>query len=197
MGLLQASRPEIDDYMYSLLPRFDSPTPPRPLESCLWKEDYSKVFGSPIWMQFRLGVVNTNPNDENNVAAENDKFSGAVINNMVPHEALIWAKDVHELERLTRLSGYTVSGKTLSDSSDSMPALSAYLLGLRAYYTAEQEGITPKRTVGALGDKKEEAEDASVHFDIDGAGGELVSEVFVALHEGQPKAIKVRNRTAV
>jgi hypothetical protein len=111
---------------------------------------------------------------------------------VLPHEVLLWAKDKDELKRLTRISAFVVEDGHVSSQERTWPVHA--VLGMRAQY--EERYWEPKRTIGS-GTKSAEneesenddwAEEYLVHFDIDGSGGELVTEIHVA---DQAKAIKL------
>jgi hypothetical protein len=94
---------------------------------------------------------------------------------VLPHSVLFWAKEESELKRLTRISAFIVEME---------------VLGLRAEY--ETRYWEPKRSIGSgsggMG-STDWGDENLVHFDIDGPGGEIVTEIFVG---EESKAIKLR-----
>lgn len=98
---------------------------------------------------------------------------------MIPHEALIWAKDDHELRSLKRISAYLIPGDCMRSerNGEEITFRDPQLCGLRAEF---HNGILP-RVIGAseeegrTGERKGEYS----HFDIDGPDGELVDDVCI------------------
>lgn len=115
---------------------------------------------------------------------------------MIPYQVLLWAKDAAELRQIRRISAYVVVGGTVSGNFngstwESRPVHD--VLGLMVEYVNDY--AEPKR-IGLLKEKYEKGELAELaeehmqHFDIDGPGGEYVTEVEVATMS-DPKAMKV------
>ncbi|KAF2119207.1 hypothetical protein BDV96DRAFT_567199 [Lophiotrema nucula] len=130
---------------------------------------------------------------------------------MLPHHALIWAHEASEYRFLRRISvfqpiGGYVSGGSKHDGSD-WEAPYPDIVGLRAEYVPDYP--CPPRTIGTGGplpiqrpgwsqhrpdmnpDPKGQSwfEQCMTHFDIDGPGGEIVTEVHVA---DEAKAVTIR-----
>jgi hypothetical protein len=175
IGIIQAARPVGDDYCNAPT-EFEVP-PPTAFERLLWKEDYSNVLSSPIWAQRDLRLVTKVFNPARKV-----ELGSVISDDMVPHEALIWGKDSDELKSLTRLSGYVVR-----DKADHSWRSICDLCGVRAEFAnAEPRGVG----IGTEEDGSKWREDRTVHFDIDGPGGEYVDAIYHAIHE-DPVAVRV------
>jgi len=181
LGILQYARPDEEPAETPILAQ---------VQRLLWKEAAAKLalsgamYGStaPIWShpRFRMlsfeipGGLEETPID------------------VLPHEVLLWAKDKDELKRLTRISAFVVEDRHVTSRKGTRPVHA--VLGLRVEY--EERYWEPKRTIGSgtvSAERKESesddwAEEYLVHFDIDGPGGELVTEIHVA---DQAKAIKL------
>jgi hypothetical protein len=130
---------------------------------------------------------------------------------VLPYEVLLWAKEESELKRLTRISALSVEGGISRGYRDGreteMPTHD--VLGIRAEY--ETRYWEPARTVGSgripqlvdykahrsesterrdsETEKPDWADEYLVHFDFDGPGGEIITEIHVA---DEAKAIKLR-----
>lgn len=176
LGLLQAQHPELADY--SILPEADAPPKPTPLQSLLWDEDYSDVLHHNIWDHPTLGMFQAN-----RVARSED----TIHRDLIPHQALIWARDERDLRSLRRVSGYIVAGSTYCDE-----IYMDDVCGVTAEYTPKSALM--RRMVGIT--KTSPGSEMTFerpwrHFEIDGPGGEIITEVQYAMHE-KPKAIKIR-----
>lgn len=115
---------------------------------------------------------------------------------LVPQQPFIWAKEHEELSKIERISSYIsrseVPSLSSGEGSEKKPA--NIVLGLRAEYIRRY--WEPKRYIGLPRDMNEDGdlldwpESSLQHFDIDGPGGEYVSEVEAAIVDF-PAAIKV------
>lgn len=106
---------------------------------------------------------------------------------LIPHQALIWARDERDLRSLRRVSGYIVAGSTYCDE-----IYMDDVCGVTAEYTPKSALM--RRMVGIT--KTSPGSEMTFerpwrHFEIDGPGGEIITEVQYAMHE-KPKAIKIR-----
>lgn len=117
---------------------------------------------------------------------------------VLPLEALIWAKNAEDLRTIKRISAYVTEGGTISGTGDDGQSFSRIyhdVCGARFEYVPDCK--QPKRFVGIGKEVWDDdtggdwEEDNMVHFEIDGPGGEVVTRVEVAMHEN-PKAMKVR-----
>jgi hypothetical protein len=121
---------------------------------------------------------------------------------IIPHDVLLWAKEESELKRLVRISALVTKDGIVTDASGSEIHHVHSVLGLRAEY--EERYWEPKRSIcskwrhgqsepgsGGSGEPESQKwpEENLVHFDIDGPGGEIVTEIHVA-HD--VKAVKLR-----
>lgn len=173
MGLLQAKR-ITDDYCIGDDDDEDNDLPkPTTLESHLWRDDCSEIYGRAIWEHPTIKVI---------TSGHTRGLRAGVHDDLVPYEALIWATDENELRTLTRLSGHvTEGGRITSIFGESRPIHD--LCGIRAQFGAMND--TPQHTIGIQ--KEEDGSDwkekSSSHFDIDGPGGEYVNEISFSLHE--------------
>ncbi|KAF2175171.1 hypothetical protein K469DRAFT_743420 [Zopfia rhizophila CBS 207.26] len=141
---------------------------------------------APIWNHPHIRMVPFDP------PANYDDLPTDIL----PHHVLLWAKDISELKRMARISAFVVEDgmTTTSDGkggSRSRPFHS--VLGMQVEY--ERRYWEPPRTIGSGHlptpeceidyprlDKMEWADEHMMHFDIDGPGGEIVTEIHVA-HE--------------
>lgn len=183
LGLLQAQHPGFSDY--SELPEDNTPAEPTTLQSLLWDEDYSHLLGSPIWDHSTLRII-CEPRHMG-------LSSTGTHRDLLPHEALIWARNSEDLHGLKRLSGYVVAGCPIlvSNHNGFQERHVDDLCGIMAEYAPSTKLM--RRRIGI--NKNEPGSDLKtpdpwVHFDIDGPGGEMVTEIQYAMHE-RPKAIKV------
>jgi hypothetical protein len=181
LGILQYARPSEEPA--------ETPTLTQ-VQRLLWKEAAAKLalngamYGStaPIWSHPRFRMI---PFD---IPGELEEVPIDVL----PHEVLLWAKDKDELKRLTRISAFVIEDGHITIGGRKRPVHA--VLGIRAEY--EERYWEPKRTIGS-GTKSAElkesesdnwADEYLVHFDIDGPGGELVTEIHVA---DEARAIKL------
>lgn len=167
IGLAQAQYPELADY--SVPPH----RPPYPsgtsLGALLWDSDYSRMLGQRIEEHQTLGLVG----DRN----LRHRSRGYLPDGLISHGALIWARDAGEHRALRRFTGCIVS------SGDQSGPVRPCLSGI----SVEHESTTdlPRRVVGV---NKTDGQFES--FDIDGLGGEVVTEMEVP-QEYYPRALKV------
>jgi len=175
----------VEDYSSILEDSVPEIPQPPPLQCLLWKDDYRNILSSPIWNLPRLHTSTD--------GLERPRNNTDVHPEMVPHEAIIWAKDRQELRNLKRLSGYVVIGGTLSGSQNGVPYTRPYhdLCGIRAEFSPEYNA--ERRVIGIQKERdgSDWFEENCVHFDIDGQGGEQIIGISVAMHEA-PKTIKVK-----
>lgn len=115
---------------------------------------------------------------------------------IVPESVLIWAENLIEVSKIERISSYISKdlGPSLRSNERFQKKPVNLVLGLRVEYIRRY--WNPKRYVGIPremdenGDPIDWPESCLQHFDIDGPGGEYVTEVEVALMDF-PAAIKV------
>lgn len=149
------------------------------VEGRLWKEDYANILQSRIWDHDKIQFITLNrPGPAS--------LTHACPDDIIHHEALIWANDTTELRSLVRLTGYVIIGGTLSGSTGTRPIHD--FCGIKAEFAGNQH-----RTIGIRTepDGNDWQPGHCVSFNIDGNGGEVVTEISVAMHEA-PKAIKLR-----
>lgn len=181
LGLVQAQQPDVADY--SMMP-YRTRLPFRPLQEFLWEEEYSHILGQSIREHPGLRLV----------GGGLLKSQGYLHRDLIMHGALIWAKDVGELRALRRLSACIVFGGKAMDRSEGgapLPRDIHHLCGMSAEH--EPASGLARRTIGLEGAVSRaglKCADRYEHFDIDGPGGEVVTEVefSLSLH---PRAIKV------
>lgn len=170
LALVQAEHPDVADHTVPHRVRLPAPTP---LGQVMWDKDYSQILGQGIWEHPTLRLVGCRNFLQSKSHLHRD---------LVSHEALIWAKDVGEQRALRRLTGCIVSG-----GNEDLQ----FLCGVIAEYGAptdlarravglEKTGAGPSVTPTAL----------SEPFDIDGPGGEVVTELELPVQD-YPKALKV------
>lgn len=153
------------------------------VERYLWKEEYKSLLQSRIWEHRGITFIHLDP--ERLASREG---TTAVPADLVQHEALIWAKDKNELRSLVRLTGYVAFGGLATASS--LPDVPMYnLCGIRAEFTDNR-----RRMIGKLieSDANDWPREYCVDFDIDGAGGEVVTEILTNMYSGRPVAMNVR-----
>lgn len=171
IGLLQARRPSPDDYSFideNEDYAMDFPESEQDFEKYIWRDDCSSIFGRPIWEQPLLRQPD-----------KPEVVSDFVHPDMIPHEALVWAKDTNELQNLKRISAYIIPGdhRQIERNGAEITWRNPQLCGLRA----EFHNGGPPRTIGASDDEGRTGERKGnyEHFEIDGPGGEFVNEVFI------------------
>ncbi|KAH8810880.1 hypothetical protein F5884DRAFT_897414 [Xylogone sp. PMI_703] len=173
LGLLQAPRPGSNDYMVpqqqpfcaSLLLPGDY----------LWKRDYSNLIQSQIWTSRAIMLFTS-------------KYTGTAVvpRDFVPHEAFIWGGNINELQSLVRLSAHITQAGTVSEIGEDGNRLSrAYFdfRGFRAEYNRESHMDLRTVGIGSELDEINQLEEYCVHFDIDGPGGERVTQVEVSQND--------------
>lgn len=171
LGLVQAQQPDVADYSVPLQ-HFPLPVP-RPLGQLLWDEDYSQVLGQRIQEHPLLRLVGSRSLYRKSRYLHKD---------LISFGALIWAKDAGELRSLRRLTGCIVMGGTTNKQ---------YVCGVNADY--EPTTDLARRVIGIekigaeLGVR---APDVFRQLEIDGPGGEVVTELGLPL-EAYPKALTV------
>ncbi|KAL1632887.1 hypothetical protein SLS58_011280 [Diplodia intermedia] len=189
LGLLQWTRPPMDDF--ALLETFDDDSDAPFPQRCLWRNDLREYLPDPrdrVWNLPSLRVVRPNDNSPED---------------MVPCEALLWAKDLNELRQITRLSANVIVGGTVSGTGEDGKWYTRnyhVLCGASVQYTPEYGqperfvGLNAQDAGGVDVDKGDQTPRTMVDFDIDGPGGEEVTSVKVAT-QGISKALKVRALT--
>lgn len=184
LGLLQAQNPGLIDYSAAPEP----PIPPKPthLQSLLWENNYFDLLHHDIWNHPTLRLVH--------IASHATRINQVVHPDLIAHEALIWAGDERDLRSLTRLSGFVVLGGTRLVLSRGMYGVHD-VCGVNAEYTPESALMWRRIGINKNSPGSDmENEDPWMHFDIDGPGGEIVTEILYAMQE-KPKAMKVREPT--
>lgn len=179
LGLLQAQLPDKGDY--SVLPEPDAPPRPTPLQALLWDEDYSGMLQLSIWDHPTLELVYETDHSTG--------FEDGVHRDLIPHQALIWARDQQDLRSLRRVSGFVVvTGARLGGETPTQD-----VCGVSAEYDPKSAlmrrmiGIT-KSSPGA----ELKFEDPWRHFEIDGPGGEVITEVQYAMTQEKPKPMAMK-----
>ncbi|KAL2126292.1 hypothetical protein VTI74DRAFT_1232 [Chaetomium olivicolor] len=176
LGLLEAN--PIDEASPPTLPA----PPPRmpPCNHRLW----ARTCGLP----YRFCGTSC-PSDIYNVFALTSTPSSVslVPDHMIPHEGLLWAKNVDELSKLERISLYvgpeTAAGRTVH--------------GMRAEYTRRywepKRYVGMRRNVGQYDDPPTWPEDQMVALEVDSPGGELIDEI--AVSDGRDDALAIKIKT--
>jgi hypothetical protein len=153
--------------------------------------------------------------DSSRYLSQVPQYPSQLPRDILPHHTLIWARDASELKRLKRISSFEVSchSKTSQKDGKSCTKLCPDILGLRA---ESEDGKI--REIGNPGPVCAQdpshnplierfglphsttptpwAEENMIHFDIDGAGGEYITEVHVVLEAKAIKLITNRGREA-
>ncbi|TIC96872.1 hypothetical protein CH35J_007182 [Colletotrichum higginsianum] len=152
-----------------------------PLAAHLWKDNSATVLGDWVWELEHWLTLNTLPRSDLPRMGFPCSHSDTI-----PKEMLLWARTPSEVpvHDLKRLSGWLV----LRHVGD-MYADIYELCGLRAEYRSS-------RATEVIGmteiDGRSWPEDELVHFEIDGGGGECVSEIGVASAFGEPSSLYMR-----
>jgi hypothetical protein len=203
LGILQCAKPGEEPTEAPKLPQ---------VQRLLWKETAAKLHKvaqnaamldgvAPIWSHPLLRMI----------PFETPGGLEEVSIDVLPHEVLLWAKQESELKRLTRISALVIEAGTATsfDATGERSRPIHAVLGLRAEY--EERYWEPKRTIGSgripepedtkvdgagsteakenETEKPDWPDEHLVHFDIDGPGGEIITEIHVA---DEAKAIKLR-----
>jgi hypothetical protein len=135
IGVLQTERPDLDDYSFTQEDGSTDILQPPPLQSWLLRNDYSDLLSSPIWAHPSLRLVTSGFTQ----AGNSEHLSHDVHDEVVPYQALIWAKNQRELRNLKRLSRYVAIGGNLSGWEDGQKFERPIhdLCGIRADFTPE------------------------------------------------------------
>ncbi|WYZ38324.1 hypothetical protein EsH8_III_000238 [Colletotrichum jinshuiense] len=184
LGLLQAPSPDAVQWPSDTITDMEAFTALRvdPLESHLWKESSARLEDRWIWEWKDCFYLDTVP-----LSMQLAMHSNEIHDDLVPKEQIIWATDSSDFEQIRRLTGW------LRDSGE--PAHlnrppKHELCGLRVEY----HGSTESRTIGITGavNGKSWPERELIHFDIDGPGGERVTDIGVHFCLPQPPALLLR-----
>jgi hypothetical protein len=179
------SIPDDDFTSYDSDPAYAKSKPVTPLtEKWLWKT----YLGDPISnLHPRKAAITALP-------YKTGYWNSSVPFDLLPQQPLLFAKNTQELRWISRISACVLEGGTVSTPGTS-PGIRKYydLCGFRVEYTTR--AWEPKRYMGItrkLNEKGEGdwAEEDMNHFEIDGPGGEFITEIEVGMNE-LPKALKV------
>ncbi|KAG8164083.1 hypothetical protein KVR01_006001 [Diaporthe batatas] len=168
IGLVQAQPSELQVVDYSTPPHRLRHPHRGSLEELTWDDDYSQILGRRI--QEYQGLQLT---DHRNY---HHSGRGYLANDLVSCGALIWAKNAGEHRSLRRLTGCIVSAR------DQSGPVRACLSGL----SAEHEPATDMRRMVGVN----QPDGIFESFDIDGPGGEVVTELEVPA-EQYTRALKI------
>lgn len=155
------------------------------LKDCLWDKGYATILGYRIWDHPSLKLY-----------GKSIKSVAEVNRDLIPQQALIWASNERELRGLRRLSGNViVGGHGHKDGED--PHDLYDLRGVSAEFAA---GLVPERRFIGMDMDKLSVEPVQLnsnrdlgpkenqllpsHFEIDGAGGEIITEVRYVMAQG-------------
>lgn len=169
----------------------------------MWKDDGNSFFGTPYWNNPSLKIVHR---DEVGELGALDGSLTEINQQLVPQEALVWAKDMTELRQLKTVSIFTTYSYMADISGVEVEAY--HICGLGVEFSAEHtEG---RRLVGVEGKLEADEQEADlptldgpriphragaklremkgdgnfrVDLDIDGPGGEIITEVFLGWGE--------------
>lgn len=173
------------------------------IDELMWKEDGTRFFGTPYWNNPSLKVLHR---DEAQELGELDGWLTEVHQQLVPQEALIWAKDMTELRQLKRVSIFTTYSHMADISGVKVEAY--HICGLGVMFSEEHTegqrliGVEGKLEADGQGDDlpaldgpriphragaklREMKGDGNfrIDLDIDGPGGEIITEVFLGWGE--------------
>lgn len=176
LGLVQAQPPEFADYSE---PPHQVPLPvPSDLGRLLMDEDYSHILSRSI----RVHQPGPNPTLRLMGTRVMHMSRDYLHQDLIPQGALIWAKDLCEHRALRRLTGRIVSGGK---------ADARYLCGISAEYESAtglaRRVVGVEKTGAGPGVK---LPDLFKPFDIDGPGGEVVTELEFPL-QPYPRGLRV------
>lgn len=159
LGIVQAQHPDVADHS---VPPHRVPTQlPTQLGQVLWDDDYSQILGRSIQEHQTLQLIEGRRFQESR---------GFLRSHLIPHGALIWAKDVREHRALRRLTGCVVSSE-----KEAKRCLSGIIAEYEPTKGPARRVVGVEKTGAAGPDVK--PTDLSESFDIDGPGGEAVTEL--------------------
>lgn len=175
LGIVQAQHPDVADY--SVPPYRVPPLLPTQLGQVLWDDDYSQILGHSIQEHQTLHLTEGRRFQESN---------GFLRSHLIPHGALIWAKDVREHRALRRLTGCVVSGE-----KEAKPCLSGIIAEYEPTKGPARRVVGVEKTGGAGPDVK--PTELIESFEIDGPGGEVVTELEIPrdIYKVYTRALKV------
>lgn len=181
------------------------------IDDVMWKEDGIRFLGTPYWNNPSIRILGQRQ------LGEIEGGETEVHQQLLSQEALFWAKDATELRQVKKLSIFTTFSRT--ETANDVPVEAYKICGLGV--TFSEEHIEGRRVVGLEG--KVEADDREgdhptlngphllggsdaklremngdgdfcIELEIDGPGGEIISEVLVDWFEPH-RYLKVGRRT--
>jgi hypothetical protein len=197
-------------YGQKLLPDYIIPPICEDIDDLIWKDDFAHILGTPVWNHPSLGFMQSSYDwlvapSEGNPDVRRD---------LILQDALFWARDAAELKQVKRVSIFTT---LMNDSKTKTDKRETYgICGLSAEFVA---GYGAARSVGLAGKLNGDpwlesrhplrgpqavgldaqvgcgdgAGDFRVDLEIDGPGGEVITEVSIAEWTlGRVELLKVR-----
>ncbi|KFY26810.1 hypothetical protein V493_03862 [Pseudogymnoascus sp. VKM F-4281 (FW-2241)] len=188
------------------------------IDEVMWKDNGTRFFGTPYWNNPNIRIVSTSGYD---LGVVGDDEQAELTPHLLPYEALIWAKDTTELRQLKRVSIFTTYSRGLyTDANTGTVRTESYkICGLGAEFVDEHNG--GQRLIGVrgkveegklednillagppvsstspdtkMGEKKGHG-DFRIDLDIDGPGGEIITEVLIGCY-GDESVAGFRVRT--
>jgi hypothetical protein len=201
LGLITLRNEELDErrILHDHITRRSHPR----IDELMWKDDGNRFFGTPYWNNPSLKIMHRDEVGELGVL---DGWLTEIHQQLVPQEALVWAKDVTELRQLKTVSIFTTYSHMTDISGVEVEAY--HICGLGVEFSAEHtEG---RRLVGVEGKLEADGQEADlstldgpriphragaklcemrgqgnfrIDLDIDGPGGEIITEVFLGWGE--------------
>ncbi|KAL5348431.1 hypothetical protein ACLOAV_006914 [Pseudogymnoascus australis] len=179
------------------------------IDEVMWKDNGTRFFGTPYWNNPDIRIVSTSEYD---LGVVDDDEEAELAPHLLPYEALIWAKDATELRQLKRVSIFTTYSRGLyTDGNTGTVRTESYTIcGLGAEFVDEHNG--GQRLIGVrgkieedklednillagppvsstspdtkMGEKKGHG-DFRIDLDIDGPGGEIITEVLIGCYQDE------------
>lgn len=201
LGLITLRNEELDErrILHDHITRRSHPR----IDELMWKDDGNRFFGTPYWNNPSLKIVHR---DEIGELGALDGSLTEIHQQLVPQAALVWAKVLAELRQLKTVSIFTTYSHMTNISGVEVEAY--HICGLGVEFSAEHtEG---RRLVGVEGKLEADDQEADlstlggpriphlagaklrkmkgdgnfrIDLDIDGPGGEIITEVFLGWGE--------------
>ncbi|OCL02984.1 hypothetical protein AOQ84DRAFT_326619 [Glonium stellatum] len=203
LGLLECLRPPNDDFSLYDANLASAPQAERPevpiSRRLLWHSSAcslpthgaSDSRSAPIWLHPNIHIIPPHPlgYSQRDVPGE-----------LLPHQVLLWAKEPMELRKLIRISSYVpIGGKASGWPGGVHREWPIHdVLAIRCEFLREY--WEPKRAIGnipgiedscCVADSSKWNDENVLSFEIDGPGGEIVTQLEISRGE-DPKAIKLR-----
>ncbi|OBT84658.1 hypothetical protein VE02_07071 [Pseudogymnoascus sp. 03VT05] len=184
LGLITLRNEELDEGR-TLHDRITWRSHPR-IDELMWKDDGSRFFGTPYWNNPSLKILHR---DEVGELGALDGWLTKIHQQIVPQEALIWAKDATELRQLktvgVEVEAYHICGLGVEFSAEHTEG--RRLVGAEGKLEPDDQEADlpaldgpriPHRAGAKLREMKGDG-NFRIDLDIDEPGGEIITEVFL------------------